>query len=113
MDREAFKTEFRRKVPVLDIDHTTFWLLQPFFNWAGLQGRYLMSNIGSISNEFVTGTLTVTPPYIHPMRENYRNYWLWRRVLKDLATMGVAQPKIQRPMKYMAMKMISLGNSAH
>ncbi|KAF5575360.1 hypothetical protein FPANT_11393 [Fusarium pseudoanthophilum] len=68
MDREAFQTEFRGKVPVLDIDHTTFWLLQPFFNWAGLQGRYLMSNIGSIRNAFVPGSVTETPPYIHPMR---------------------------------------------
>jgi hypothetical protein len=40
MDREAFQTEFRGKVTVLDIDHTTFWLLQPFLNWAGLRGRY-------------------------------------------------------------------------
>ncbi|KAF5568578.1 hypothetical protein FNAPI_123 [Fusarium napiforme] len=68
MDREAFQTEFRGKVPVLDIDHTTFWLLQPFFNWAGLQGRYLMSNIGSIRNAFVPGSVTETPAYIHPMR---------------------------------------------
>jgi hypothetical protein len=47
------------------------------------------------------------------VRESYQNYWIWERVLEDLATMGVAQPKILRPMKYMAMKMISLGNSAH
>ncbi|KAG5786787.1 hypothetical protein H9Q69_014140 [Fusarium xylarioides] len=66
MDREAFQTEFRGKVPVLDIDHTTFWLLQPFFNWAGLRGRYLMSNIASVRTELVPGS--VTPPYIHPMR---------------------------------------------
>ncbi|KAG5765998.1 hypothetical protein H9Q72_005936 [Fusarium xylarioides] len=66
MDREAFQTEFRGKVPVLDIDHTTFWLLQPFFNWAGLRGRYLMSNIASVRTELVPGY--VTPPYIHPMR---------------------------------------------
>ncbi|KAF4431423.1 hypothetical protein FACUT_8674 [Fusarium acutatum] len=31
MDREDYQTKFRHKLPVLDIDHTTFWLLQPFF----------------------------------------------------------------------------------
>ncbi|KAF5716074.1 hypothetical protein FMUND_6525 [Fusarium mundagurra] len=46
MDREAFQTEFRGK--------------------AGLQGRYLMSNVASIRTELVPGS--VTPPYIHPMR---------------------------------------------
>ncbi|CVK86526.1 uncharacterized protein FMAN_06204 [Fusarium mangiferae] len=66
MDREASQTELRGKVPVLDIDHTTFWLLQPFFDWAGLRGRYLMSNIGSIRTEMVPDS--VTPPYIHPKR---------------------------------------------
>ncbi|CCT67837.1 uncharacterized protein FFUJ_14544 [Fusarium fujikuroi IMI 58289] len=63
MDREASQTELREKVPVLDIDDTTFWLLQPFFDWAGLRGRYLMSNISSIRTEMVPDS--VTPPYIH------------------------------------------------
>ncbi|KAG4285859.1 hypothetical protein FPRO06_07119 [Fusarium proliferatum] len=65
MDREDFYTNLRYKVPVLDIDYTTFWLLQPFFVWAGLEDRYLKNHV-SIHNRYDPGS--VTPPYIHSLR---------------------------------------------
>ncbi|KAF5687534.1 hypothetical protein FDENT_5281 [Fusarium denticulatum] len=45
IDKEYLHHSFRGKVDVLDIDHTTFWLLEPFFIWMGLQSRYLRNNL--------------------------------------------------------------------
>ncbi|KAF5577162.1 hypothetical protein FPCIR_12225 [Fusarium pseudocircinatum] len=45
LDKEYLHHSFRGKVEVLDIDHTTFWLLEPFFIWMGLQSRYLRNNL--------------------------------------------------------------------
>jgi len=40
IDREYLNHSFRGKVNVLDIDHNTFWLLEPFFIWIGFQSRF-------------------------------------------------------------------------
>ncbi|KAF5609932.1 uncharacterized protein FSUBG_3713 [Fusarium subglutinans] len=45
LDKEYLHHSFRGKADVLDIDHTTFWLLEPFFIWMGLQSRYLRNNL--------------------------------------------------------------------
>ncbi|KAL5602404.1 hypothetical protein FOBRF1_009937 [Fusarium oxysporum] len=45
IDREYLHGSFREQVDVLDIDHTTFWLLQPFFSWMGLESRFLRNNL--------------------------------------------------------------------
>ncbi|KAF5692311.1 hypothetical protein FCIRC_49 [Fusarium circinatum] len=66
MDREDYQTKFRHKIPVLDIDQTTFWLLQPFFLWAGHEDRYLKANLASIHTKFDSGP--VVPPYMHELR---------------------------------------------
>ncbi|KAF5619364.1 uncharacterized protein FTJAE_11952 [Fusarium tjaetaba] len=65
MDNANLNTTLRNKVPVLDIDYTTFWLLQPFFVWAGLESRYLKNHL-TIHTAYDPGS--VTPPYIHSLR---------------------------------------------
>ncbi|KAF4496993.1 hypothetical protein FAGAP_6841 [Fusarium agapanthi] len=45
IDREYLHASFREQVDVLDIDHTTFWILEPFFIWMGLQNRFLRNKL--------------------------------------------------------------------
>lgn len=45
IDREYLRHSFRGKVNVLDIDHTSFWLLELFFVWMSFQSRFHRNNL--------------------------------------------------------------------
>ncbi|EMT66981.1 hypothetical protein FOC4_g10003520 [Fusarium odoratissimum] len=45
IDREYLHGSFREQVDVLDIDHTTFWLLEPFFIRMGFKSRFHRNNL--------------------------------------------------------------------
>lgn len=57
IDREYLHASFRQQVDVLDIDHTTFWLLEPFFVWMGLQNRYLRNKLAMEPASMTRGSI--------------------------------------------------------
>ena len=57
IDREYLHHSFRGKVDVLDIDHTTFWLLEPFFIWMSLQSRFLRNNLVMEAGSMTQGSV--------------------------------------------------------
>ncbi|KXX74826.1 Autophagy-related protein 9 [Madurella mycetomatis] len=67
VDREHLAERLRGRIKMLDYTLEQVWRLQPFFEWAGLQGRYLSVAVKEITS--VARSECETRPMLEPSRD--------------------------------------------